>query len=101
MVTVTTFAELAEAVRRDEISIRLEGEAKYYYEKNVGNAVGGGLVGALPGLLFFGPIGAIAGAAIGAAVGTSQSGDTDIQRFLLTYYRRSSSGVTFIELTHR
>lgn len=99
--TVTTYEELAAAVRRDEVSIRLEGEAKYYYEKNVSNAVGGGLIGALPGLLFLGPLGAVAGAVAGAAIGTSQSGDADIQRFLLTYYRRSSSGVTYIELTHR
>lgn len=101
MVTVTTFQDLAAAVRRDELSIRLEGEAKYYYEKNVSDAVGGGVIGALPGLMLFGPLGAVAGALIGAAVSTSQAGDKDIPRFLLTYYRRSSSGVTFIELTHR
>ncbi len=101
MITVSTYEELAAAVRRDETTIRLEGEAKYYYEKNIGNAVGGGVIGALPGLLVFGPVGAIAGAAIGAAVGTAQSQDKDIQRFLLLYYRRSSTGVTFIELTHR
>ncbi|MBR5370943.1 MAG: hypothetical protein IK130_01875 [Oscillospiraceae bacterium] len=100
MVTVTTFEELAAAVRRDEVCIHLEGEAKYYYEKNVSNAIGGGLIGALPGLCLLGPLGAVAGAVIGATV-ASQSGDADIQRFLLTYYRRSSSGVTYIELTHR
>lgn len=101
MVTVTTYEELAAAVRRDEPTIRLEGEAKYYYEKNVGNALGGGALGAIPGLMVLGPIGAIAGAAVGAAIGTAQGRDKDIQRFLLIYYRCNSKGVTFIELSHR
>ena len=33
MLTVTTYAELADAVRRDETMLRLESEAKYFYEK--------------------------------------------------------------------
>lgn len=105
MVTVSTYAELSAAVLRDAPMIRLEGAAKQYYEQKAGDAVGGGLFGALPGLLIAGPIGAVAGAAIGAAIGTSAaSGDAsqrDISKFLLRYYRKSSSGVTYIELTHR
>ncbi len=101
MVTVTTYEELAAAVRRDEPTIRLEGEAKYYYERNISNALGGGAIGALAGLMAFSPVGALAGAAIGAAIGTAQGRDKDVQRFLLIYYRSNSKGVTFIELSHR
>lgn len=105
MVTVSTYAELSAAVLRDEPMLRLEGAAKQYYEKKVGDAFGGGLVGALPGLLIAGPLGAVAGAALGASVGTSAAaGDTaqkELAKFLLRYYRKSSTGVTYIELTHR
>lgn len=106
MVTVTTFSELADAVRRDETVLRLEGEAKTFYERRTGDTIGGGVIGAVPGLLFGGPIGAVIGAAVGAAVGASQGGtvrysERDIQRYLLFYYRRTSTGVSYIELTHR
>ena len=106
MVTVTTFSELADAVRSDEAVIRMEGEAKSFYEKRTNDTLGGGVVGAVPGLLLGGPIGAIVGAAVGAAIGASQGGtvrysERDIQRFLMLYYRRTSSGVTYIEVTHR
>ena len=105
MIVVTTFEELAAAVRRDEAVIHLEGAAKDYYEKRVSNAVGGVLVGAVPGFLFGGPVGAIAGAAIGAAVTGTLSErpafEREIAGFLLRFYRRTSSGVTYIELTHR
>ena len=66
---------------------------------------GGGIIGALPGLLVAGPLGAAVGAVVGAAVGNAaKNGDPseqDIARFLLRYYRKSSTGVTYIELTHR
>lgn len=106
MVTVTTYAELQAAVLRDEPQIRLEANAKQYYERKTGDLIGGGAIGALPGFLVGGPIGAAVGAAIGAAVGTSNltggdSSERDVAKFLLRYYRKSSSGVTFIELTHR
>lgn len=105
MVTVTTYAELEAAVLRDEPQIRLEAHAKQYYEKKVGDLIGGGVVGALPGLLVAGPIGAAIGAVVGAAIGNGAlNGDPserDIAKFLARYYRKSSSGVNFIELTHR
>ncbi|HBI85216.1 MAG TPA: hypothetical protein DDX71_02850 [Ruminococcus sp.] len=106
MLTVSTYAELEQAVRRDETYLRLEGEAKHFYEKQTGNTIGGGIVGALPGFLVGGPVGAVIGAAVGAAIGSSDAGRSgmgqrDLQRFLLMYYRRSGSGVTYIELTHR
>ena len=105
MVTVTTFAELQNAVLRDEPQIRLEQPAKQYYERKVGDVIGGGVVGALPGLLVAGPIGAAVGAVVGAAVGNgalrSDASERDIAKFLVRYYRKSSSGINFIELTHR
>ena len=105
MVTVNTYAELEAAVLRDEPMLRLEGAAKQYYEKKTGDTFGGGLVGAVPGLLIAGPIGAAVGAVLGASIGSSASAGNvsqkDIARFLLRYYRKSSSGVTYIELTHR
>ncbi|MBQ5334812.1 MAG: hypothetical protein J6Z45_02570 [Oscillospiraceae bacterium] len=105
MVTVRTCQELADAVRRDEVMLHLEGEAKYFYEKNVGDTIGGGVVGAVPGLLLGGPVGAVLGGVIGAAVSgsvNSQNGsDREIARFLMRYYRKTSTGLTFIELTHR
>ena len=105
MTVVTTYQELADAVRRDETIIRLEGEAKYFYEKKLGDAVGGGVLGAIPGLMFGGPLGAVFGAAVGATVShqlnASDYNQRDIARFLICYYRKSSTGVTYIELTHR
>lgn len=105
MITVKTFAELQQAVMRDEPQIRLEEHAKHYYEKKVGDLLGGGLVGALPGLLVAGPIGAAVGAVVGSAVGTgglnADSSEREIAKFLIRYYRKSSSGINFIELTHR
>ena len=103
MLTVMTIEELEAAVRRDETMLHLEGEAKYFYEKKVGEAFGGGVVGALPGLLVAGPLGAVVGGVIGAAVSTSstRTSESDLARFLIRYYRKSSSGVSYIELTHR
>ena len=105
MVTVTTYADLKAAVLRDEPQIRLEANAKQYYERKVGDLVGGGAVGALPGFLVAGPLGAAVGAVVGAAVSTasltSDTTDNDVAKFLMRYYRRSSKGVTYIELTHR
>jgi len=105
MVTVKTYKELAEAVRRDETVIRLEEGAKYFYESKVGDALGGGVIGAIPGLLVAGPLGAIAGGLIGASVTnsvtTADNSQRDIARFLLRYYRKSSTGITYIELVHR
>ena len=105
MVTVTTYAELQSAVMRDEPCIRLEAHAKQYYERKSNDLLSGGVVGALPGFLVAGPLGAAVGAVIGAAVSNgaanSNPSEQDITRFLLRYYRKSSSGVTFIELTHR
>lgn len=105
MVTVTTYAELQAAVLRDEPCIRLEAHAKQYYERKTNDLVGGGIIGALPGLLVAGPLGAAVGAVVGAAVGNAaKNGDPseqDIARFLLRYYRKSSTGVTYLELTHR
>ena len=96
MVTVRTYAE---------VMLHLEGEAKYFYEKNVGDTLGGGLVGAVPGLLLGGPVGAVLGGVIGAAVSGNVNRpdpyERDIARFLLRYYRKTSTGLTFIELTHR
>ena len=105
MLTVTTYAELADAVRRDETMLRLESEAKDFYEKKTGDLLGGGLIGALPGLMLAGPVGALLGAAVGAAVssssGSADMSERDIARFLIRYYRKSGSGVTYIELIHR
>jgi hypothetical protein len=106
MVTVTTYAELQAAVLRDEPQIRLEANAKQYYERKTGDLIGGGAIGAVPGFFVGGPIGAAVGAAIGAKLGTSNlfgsdTSERDVARFLLRYYRKSSSGVTYIELTHR
>ena len=105
MVTVRTYTELAEAVRRDEVMLRLEAEAKYFYEQNVGDAIGGGVVGALPGLLLGGTVGAVLGGVIGATVSGNVSRpdpyQREIARFLLRYYRKTGTGITFVELTHR
>lgn len=104
MVTVNTYSELEAAVLRDETVIRLEGGAKQFYERKTGDALGGGLIGALPGLLLGGPIGAVVGGVVGAAVSSSansQASQRDIAKFLMLYYRKSSAGVTYIELTHR
>ena len=104
MVTVSTYSELEAAVLRDETVIRLEGGAKQFYERKTGDALGGGLIGALPGLLVAGPLGAVVGGVVGAAVGgasSSQTSQRDITKFLMLYYRKSSAGVTYIELTHR
>ena len=105
MVTVTTYAELQAAVMRDEPVIRLEAHAKQYYERKSSDVFGGGVVGAVPGLLIAGPLGAAVGAVVGAAVGNAmKNGDPseqDIAKFLLRYYRKSSSGINYIELTHR
>lgn len=103
MLTVSTYEELASAVRNDEPFLHLEGQAKYFYEKKCGETLGGGLLGAVPGLLVAGPVGALIGAGIGAVIGSSsrQPGEQDIARFLALYYRRSSTGVTYIELSHR
>lgn len=105
MVTVTTYAELEAAVLRDEPQLRLESYAKQFYEKKAGDMIGGGVVGALPGLLVAGPLGAAVGAVIGAAAGnsglTDDSSQRDIARFLMRYYRKSSTGINYIELTHR
>lgn len=105
MITVKTYEELAEAVRRDETIIRLEEGAKYFYERKVGDAFGGGVAGAIPGLLIGGPLGAVAGGLIGASVSNSLStqdyNERDIAHFLLRYYRKRSTGVTYIELIHR
>lgn len=105
MLTVTTVAELAEAVRRDETMLHLVGEAKYFYEKKTGEALSGGVIGALPGLLVAGPLGALVGGVVGAAVSTSNirssDADSELARFLIRYYRKSSTGVSYIELTHR
>ncbi len=105
MVTVTTYAELREAVLRDETCIHLESYAKQYYERKTADMIGGGVIGALPGLLVAGPIGAAIGAFAGAAIGNAaknnEASEQDIIRFLIRYYRKSSSGVNFIELTHR
>jgi len=41
---------------------------------------------------------------VGAAVSSSansQASQRDIAKFLMLYYRKSSAGVTYIELTHR
>ena len=105
MVTVTTYPELQAAVMRDEPTIRLEAHAKQYYERKSNDLLSSGVIGALPGFLVAGPLGAAVGAVIGAKVGNAVSNtdpsEQDIARFLLRYYRKSSSGVTFIELTHR
>lgn len=104
MITVSTYSELEAAVLRDETVIRLEGGAKQFYERKAGDAIGGGVIGALPGLLIAGPIGAAVGAVVGAAVSSSlnkQVSEHDLAKFLLLYYRKSSTGVTYIELTHR
>ena len=104
MITVSTYSELEAAVLRDETVIRLEGGAKLFYEKKTGDVIGGGVVGALPGLLIAGPLGAAVGAVVGAAVSSSansQVSQRDIAKFLMLYYRKSSAGVTYIELTHR
>ena len=104
MVTVKTYAELEAAVLCDEPQIRLEENAKQYYERKVGDLVSGGVIGALPGLLVAGPLGAVIGAAAGAIIGNSvNSGEQerDIAKFLARYYRKTTSGVTFIELQHR
>ena len=104
MVTVSTYSELEAAVLRDETVIRLEGGAKQFYEKKTGDAIGGGVIGALPGFLVGGPLGALVGGVVGAAVNSSANSQTsqrDIAKFLMLYYRKSSSGVTYIELTHR
>ncbi|MBQ3939785.1 MAG: hypothetical protein II723_01620 [Oscillospiraceae bacterium] len=104
MVTVRSYSELAAAVRRDEVMLHLEGEAKYFYEKYVGDTLGGGLVGAVPGLLLGGPVGAVLGGVLGAAVSGNVNTDyseREIARFLLRYYRKTSTGITFVELTHR
>jgi hypothetical protein len=85
--------------------IRLEAHAKQYYARKSGDVLGGGEVGALPGLLIAGPVGAAIGAVVGATVGNAlKNGDPseqDVARFLLRYYRKSSSGIKYIELTHR
>ena len=83
MVTVRTYTELAEAVRRDEVMLRLEAEAKYFYEQNVGDAIGGGVVGALPGLLLGGPAGGLA-AGIGSALYDALGGGYDFINVLIT-----------------
>lgn len=105
MVTVTTYAELQAAVMRDEAVIRLEAHAKQYYERKSGDILSGGVIGALPGFLVAGPIGAAIGAVVGAKVSNSVSNgdpsEQDIAKFLLRYYRKSSSGINYIELTHR
>ena len=104
MITVSTYSELEAAVLRDETVIRLEGGAKQFYEKKTGDVIGGGVIGALPGLLIAGPLGAAVGAVVGAAVSSSansQVSQRDIAKFLMLYYRKSSAGVTYIELTHR
>ncbi len=105
MVTVTTYAELAAAVLRDEPEIRLEAYAKQYYEKKAGDMIGGGLVGALPGLMVGGPIGAAVGAVVGATVGNAVTNrdrqEQDIAKFLVRYYRKRSTGITYIEIVHR
>ena len=105
MVTVSTYAELQQAVMRDEPCIRLEAHAKQYYERKVNDLLGGGVVGALPGLMVAGPLGAAVGALVGATVGNAltnrESSEQDVAKFLVRYYRKSSTGVTFIELTHR
>ena len=46
----------------------------------------------------------IVGGVVGAAVSSSansQASQRDIAKFLMLYYRKSSAGVTYIELTHR
>ena len=104
MLTVSTYEELASAVRNDEPFLHLEGQAKYFYEKKCGETLGGGLLGVLPGMVLLGGIpGAVIGAGIGALIASSsrQPGEQDIARFLALYYRRSSTGVTYIELSHR
>ena len=105
MITVKTYEELAEAVKRDETVIRLEEGAKFFYERKLGDALSGGVGGAIPGLLVGGPLGAIAGGLIGASVSSSVStpdySERDIARFLIRYYRKRSTGVTYSEIVHR
>ena len=103
MITVSSYAELQAAILRDEPVIRLEGGAKQFYERKTGDTLGGGVLGALPGFLIAGPLGAAVGAVVGAAVGAGSAPTTerDVAKFMMLYYRKSSCGVTYVELTHK